>query len=1079
TTLADSGGAHVRWTTAHDALKAGDFAAARRHLYAALEFHPSSPLLLFALALALRDDKDLAPLWAERFARAAADANGRVRIDPAWRKQFTVPNPFEASLKPGTVLAEVRASAIAELARFVDRNKPAAKQNMARAVLVRWASEVLLEVGHGAPQPLAAVAPAVGRIQDAFQPDYEIVFQGLARLLQGKVGAGPTTGTPNDPATLADRRIRAARILVGLRRQAAFGDLQGPRPPDLGRHADDAQQVLDEYASADVANQRVWSIAELEAMSPEDAVRFTATHRDWKSPGIALSTSGRYRLETTCGHDTLLQTAKTIELHHARLVGHYGSDPFLQRPGLVRIAPEASDLETEGAPYWWAGGFQAGDRTTVRFAWGNIPALGRTLTHELTHRFDGVLRPFLGAWYGEGHAQWTGQHYGRMAAKEFVELYLDRGAAATTYYKGYGRQEEFGKLLAGQVTDYRDNYPAGYSLYVFLRSFPPDKPRYRDALPSYEKNARGGQRDPLAYFASTFCDGKQGRPATFDEFWVDWERFLKGCYDWPEHKKPEHRWIEKYGDLGGDDYGQLVMDEPTWSWARTRAEPFFGQDHAFAATLLLHEVGDGDATIAAGLWSTTVDGWRPETANAVLAALRTGKAQDAAAAFAAIAQRHFPEIAAPEPALLLSVVPRSKALLEALAARTQALAADSPAASAALVEDHARIGGLFGLARLTNASAGAPPSLPRHLGGHGFTETSLTGYDERRVAGLWYASPDGDLHVGRERPRDGTGSLDRASHQRHAFVHTVGWQAPGQYVLRGRVYLTTSYVSGAIVFGHVRRDRDLRLHFSSGDFDYATGRTEVNERSGNVTFELHGLWERDGDGKLPDPGATNSIEVSPDAPWFDFALHVRGPRVLVEINGEVRMRYAVHDGSPIEGHVGFAMSMGAIRVQLPTVQRIEGDLAEVTQGLALDRQPGGTRDDLLLLPVRGIPTGPDGTLVLWLPAVSDGSPMDLLPRALPHLAKMLVTTHEHPQAWVLAVPKAMPAEERAKALAAIADLRPDPMPLLEHVVGAPFTGNDPWVLFVDGRGMLRAAAAVNEPGLHVRVSKWSRMFRAR
>ena len=59
--------------------------------------------------------------------------------------------------------------------------------------------------------------------------------------------------------------------------------------------------------------------------------------------------------------------------------------PFDGRRGVARIVPEVDDLETEGAPYWWAAGFQSGDRTTVRFSWGTIPGLGRTLTHELTH----------------------------------------------------------------------------------------------------------------------------------------------------------------------------------------------------------------------------------------------------------------------------------------------------------------------------------------------------------------------------------------------------------------------------------------------------------------------------------------------------------------------------------------------------------------------------------------------------------------------------------------------------------------------------------------------------------------------
>lgn len=1081
TNVAEAGAARVRWQTAQDALKSGDLAAAQKHLLAALEFHPSAPALLLDLAIACRADAALAPLWAERFVRAASDAQGKLKLDPAARKQLAAIAGFEASLKPALDLATARAAAIAELAKFVDKHKPAGKQNAPRAVLVRWAAEALLEAGLGAPAALAAAAPAVDRVQDAFEPDYDLVFQALARVMQKKVPAKPANGVPltgadAEAATVQDQRNRAARILVGLRRQGAFTDLKGPPPRDVGKAADDAQRLLDEQAAAAAAEQKVWTIAELEAMAPPAAEAFTQAHREWHAPGIATSSTGRYRIETICGHHTLLQVAKTIELHHARLVDHFGSDPFLQRQGLVRIVPESSDLETEGSPYWWAGGFQSGDRTTVRFAWGKIPELGRTLTHELTHRFDGVLRPFLGAWYGEGHAQWTAGHYGPMAAKQFVELYLDPDAPAHTWYKGYGGREKFEQLLTGKIADYRDNYFAGYSLYAFLRSFPPQAPRYRDVLEKYEKNARGGQKDPIAWFTTVFCDGKQGRPATLDELFVDWQEFLRGCYDAADPKKPRAVWLAGYRDRGDGDPASLVMDPPTWSWARKRAEPFFGQDHAAAATLLLHEVGDLDGTVAAGVWSLTVDGWRPDTAGAVLAALRAGKSPEAAQAFGTVARRHFPQLPGGEATQLLAALPRTKALLDALAERATALAPQARTAAAALIADHGRLAPLFAQPALRDLAAGAPPLLPRHLGGHGFTESSLTDFEDRRVKGLWYATADGDLHVGRERPRESTGTLDREAHQRDAFVHTVAWQAPGCYVLRGRVHFTTSYASGAIVFGHTRRDRCLRLSFSSGDFDYATGRSERNDSPGSVGLHLHGLWERDG--QLPETNQRRSVDITADAPWFDYVLHVRGPRVLVEINGERLFSYSVHDGTPIEGHVGFAMGMGAIRVQQPTVQRRDGEPEQLMAGLSIDTQPDHGLDELLMLPTRGIPLGPDGTLVMWLPRLPEDEPV-ALERALPSLARLLNTPHEYPQQWVLAVPKELPAAARAAASALIADVRKQPLPVVEHMVGEPFDGRYPWVLFVDSQGVLRAAAGANDPDLQSKVVGWSRKYRRR
>ncbi len=1082
TTVAEQGAARVRWQAARDALQAGDGAAARKHVLAALEFHPASPALLLDAALAFRDDVEQAPAWLERFVRAASNANGRLELDAALRKPLAAMRGFDAASKPAGELAAARAAAIVELAKFVDKHAPAARNNGARALLVRWASELLLEAALGAPAMLAPVAGGVRRTQQSFTPDHDVVFQGLARAMQAPApkadAAAPPTGPGADRTAVEDRRVRAARIVKGLQQQAAFRDLQGPPAPEFGKVAELAQRVLDEHAAAVGATGKVWTVAELAAMSPADAGAFTAAHRDWRDPGVATSATGRYRIETVCGHETLLGTARTIELHHERLVHHYGADPFRDRQGVVRIVPESHDLETEGAPYWWAGGFQAGDRTTVRFAWGTIPALGRTLTHELTHRFDGVLRPFLAAWYGEGHAQWTAGHYGKMAAPSFVEDFLAIRAPADTWYAGYGDRAKFERLLRGDVDDYRDNYFAGYSLYAFLRSFPPGAPRYAGALARYERNARAGQKDPVGFFAATFCDGKDGRPASLDGCFAEWQGFLRGCYQWLADEKAGNEWVARYGSRD-DEGGPKVMDPPTWSWARTRAEPFFGQDHAAAATLLLREAGDDAGTVAAGVWSLAVDGWRHETATALAAALANGKAPDAAQAFAVLAQRHFPQWPAPAAPALLAALPKTAALLAALERRAGALAPAAPAAADACRVDRARLAAMFGAA----AAAAAPratATLPRHLGGHGFTESSLVGHDDRRVQGLWYTTADGDLHVGRERPRDGTGTLDRRAHQRDAFVHTAAWLAAGSYVVRGRVHLTTSYVSGAIVLGHERRDRQVRVQFTSGDFDYATGRSERSERAGRVSFAVRGMSERDDN--VPGDHGRWTIEVAPDAPSFAFALHVHGPRVLVEIDGEPLLRYAMHDGAPIEGHVGFATSMGAIRVQLPTVQRTVGELTELATGLALDRQPDHALEQLLLLPTRGVPAHAQGTLVLWWPKGADGEPGDsmaALRRHLPALAKLLASPLEHPQAWVLAVPRALPADVRAAAVAAIAERRPGGMPLVEHDVGEPFAGTDPWVLFVDGTGVLRAAATAAEPRFHAQVARWARLFRER
>ena len=1091
TTLPATGPAQQRMQTGIAALKNGNFEAARQHLFAALEFHPSSPDLLLELVCASSDNLDALSQWTERYVRAATDEKGRCKISGPTRKRLLPIKPAAKRIKDAQVLSAKRVAAVLELSRFLTKQKARGKQTAAKALIVRWASELLLKVAAGSPQVLAKVSAAVDKHQASFAPDYDIVYRALAKIMNQQppeaAASGdttaPTTGQSSDTRVLDNQRIRAARILVGLARQVAFKDLKGPRPEGPGSYAADARKILADERKRDVETGKIWTIAELENMSEEQRVRFTEEHSDWHHVGLALSTNGLYRIETICGHETLLQTAKTIELHHERLISHFGKDPFEGRQGIARIVPENSDMETEGAPYWWAGGFQGGDRTTVRFAWNNIAALGKTLTHELTHRFDGVLRPFMPSWYGEGHADWTSGHYSQMKEKTFTVNYLRIGTAARTYYLGYAAKKKFEQLLKGEIDDYRDNYPAGYSLYAFLTSYPPDKPRYRDVMAKFERNARAGQRDPIGYFTATFCDGKDGRPAEFKELHKDWSTFLRGCYDWQDRKRDNNQWLRGYGSLPRGGGSPMVMDVPTRSWARNHAEPFYGQEHAAAATLLFDEVADIDAAIAAGVWSITADGWRPEVARALAKALAASREQDAAMMFASMAHDHFPEIHSPETGAMdgskiLAQLPKTQALLTALATRIDALLVENATnAAAATAREHASLTNSFGIAPTQHAKPDAVPRLPRHLGSNGFTESELTGFEDRRRKGLWYVTAEGDLHVGRNKPREATGVLDRRAHQRDAYAHSVTWLAPGHYVLRGRVHWTTSFVSGAIVLGHTRRDRSIRIGFSAGDFNYARGKSENNDREGKVRVNLRGLWERDA--HLPRMRGNKSLDIPAKQNWFAYELRVRGPRVEVVINDEALWEYAVHDGTPIEGHIGFATSTGAIRVQQPTVQRLDNEVTSSVLGLDLATQPTATLKQLMQLQTRGIPTHPDGTLVLWLPTVDEGSPSGRLGRAIRQLSRIMQDKLQHPQQWVLAVPKGMEKSDRAATVADLQDLRSGPLPVVEHQVRDPFDSPHPWVLFVDAQGVLRAAANSRDAGLHTRVAQWSRIYRGR
>ena len=1075
--------AEVRAKVARDALAAGKPLDAVVPLLDALQLHPASALLLADMVRATAGDPDARTIWLLRWIAAAADASGRPKLDAQQRKLVPA-DELAATAK----LVELRAQAAIELARAAEKLKGSGKQALGNGARARWLSQVFLALAADMPGVIAQHGPALQQAIDRQQPEWDLVFAGLARVLYAvprTAAAGASAADAEAAAREAevqrDRAIRAARAIAGLARQASYGkDLKGPPPPPLGKLPSEAAALLAKADAEGLAAARIWTVAELEALSPAEAEVFTQRHSDWSRPALATSLTGRYRIETICGHATLLGAARTVELHHARLVAHFGSDPFVTRPGTVRIVPQHDDMETEGAPFFWAAGFQGGDRTVARFAWGSIPGLGRLLTHELTHRFDGVLHGFVPAWYTEGHATWTGSHYARMADPDFTEDKLDAGTCASVFVKGYGSKQGLENLLTGNIEDYRDNYPAGYALYAFLRGWPPkEPPRFRSALDRFETTARGGQKDPVGFFASVFCDGKEGRPATFDEFAQLWHDFLAGCYRWqdPEQRKPEDAWVAKYGGMPEGDPAPMVMDSPTWSWDRDRTEPFFGDGHAGDAAAVLAEAGEAEASAAAWLWSLQVEGWSIDAARGGVAQLLRAGRKEAAAALAALARVRHGDLAL-EPvdsALLAAPLQRVRAAAEALRARVDELAAASRSVAAAdLARSSSGLDVLLGIPPMRpELAAAAPPETPRAIGWGGWTESSLSGHDQRRVPGLWYASADGDLHVGREKPREATGVRDRAAHQRDAFAHSVAWCGPGDHVIRARIHFTTSYVNGAVVLGHWRRDRGIRVQFQAGSARYASGRDDAEPTFRAVNLQLRGLWERDGQMPQSNPSAT--VELDSGASWFDLELHVQGPSVLVKANGQVLYRYTTHDGAPVEGNLGFAMGRGAIRVQGATCE-VRGATAAL-RGLDVQDQPGSGLDGLLMMPTRGIPLYEHGTLVLWLPQPEQGATVATdVHQSLPVLAKLLKDTLEFPQTWVMALPQGTPDAALKEFEAALAEFRTVAMPRIEHRVGAPFLG-DPWVLFVDASGVLRAAAEVGDVALHSRVQKWARMFR--
>ncbi|MEM9803416.1 MAG: hypothetical protein AAGA20_24065, partial [Planctomycetota bacterium] len=437
-------------------------------------------------------------------------------------------------------VAATRAAAAQALAAEAAKWESKGVRRPEQLLSAAWARRFALDLARRSPAIHAALEdrldPRVHAPRDAHGPTLKALASTAERAL-----------SRSDPGLAAS----AARILHGLGVQADFTHLRGDRPSGMARWRSKGAELLDRARSRlDAASERPWTVEELEWLAEDEGEAFTRDHSSFASPGVAVSPQSWYRVETDCGYETLLGAASTLEDHHARLVSLFGSDPFNDgsgspRQGLVRIVPDPSGLEAEGAPFFWAGGFQAGDTTVVRHSVGTIAGLGRTLTHELTHRFDGALHPGLPAWLAEGKAVWTSEAYAFIDDHEFVDRWCNVTTLRQVRGRGHARLDVLEALLSGEPEDYRQNYSVGNALYVFLRTWDPreSRPLFADRLNEFEDDADARRRadDPREAFGDAFCDGEGGRPSSLPGFQEMFETFLTGF----DRGKPA-MWIEWY-----------------------------------------------------------------------------------------------------------------------------------------------------------------------------------------------------------------------------------------------------------------------------------------------------------------------------------------------------------------------------------------------------------------------------------------------------------------------------------------------------------------------------------------------------
>lgn len=965
-------------------------------------------------------------------------------------------------------LAKARAKALDEVEKQIAKLKKSRKPGS--AIAVEWWEDFARELAAPAPLLLDSVAN--------YQPQIPC---GPAQWNKVLTALKKTANSLVSSAQYNDA-IRAARCLKGLAAQASFDDdLKGPQPSSLSSEAGVANTVLGR-ARAALARQPelVYTLDELEAMAIDEQRQLTVERASFGKPSVCYSPRKWYRVETSCGWETLLGTASTVEYHHDRLVNWYGRDPFKDREGTVRIVPEAHGLEAEGTPHWWAGGFQGGDTTVLQFTMGTIPGLGRGLTHELTHRFDGGCFGGLPGWLSEGRASWTAGAYGSMKETNFVPNHCSFGTQGGTIGLGYGRLEEFEKLISGTIEEYRDNYTAGYSLFVYLNTWsgsedvdlteqemedgPTDEmtahfgkePFYHDKLQRFMEEKKRLGNDPVKVFEYYFCDGKQGRPDDIKEFVRRWNIWLHG-FSGPERAEWTNRYTQS---VPGSDPAPTVYDEPTWTWLRNRAEPFFGQEHARQAGQLFADLGKHAEAIDAFTWCLGVD--EPSIAVQLRFAdeLRLAGNKDAAwmllhwPRFHSAGVREFLNTQsfvqvtelAQQPAPFARKLPALKALMDLqkeLAEQNEA--AGRLQSARRLWSERNQVAAWLGMqpigvpivdidaAQAEEADATLalhPFDEPwRMLTFHGWSEPDLTGYEDDRIPGLWYDDNGGHMYVGRKDARGDTGNFDRASHSRQALVVSDRWFDAGRYQLRAQIEQATAYISGGIVLGWTRRDRNVRIGFSMGDWNYAVGADQELDKINGMHWSVNGMYARRG-------AQRGTHTFGKERHFFNVLLDVDGPTAELYLDDILCATYSTLDGSAIQGRIGFYVNTGEYKVSNPEVRRMarsqfEAGARAVGDGLH-PLQPGADDwRDLVNRQVSGVPLATSGTVILWYPEQPDDKIDELadgewFERVADGCDRILdILEPEFPsQGMLVMVPRSFPAADRTRLVEAFTDVLP-------------------------------------------------------
>jgi len=907
--------------------------ALHAHFLHAYRLHPEAPKILEQLLLTAATDADRR-FWAHRLAAVRTSGNGNSE-DP----------------HPGRI-ATARVRAVQDLAALVkdlDENRPTSP------LVARWAAGAALEVLENAPALRARFGPVFNVHLEPRLPAFRPVVKRLA-VLQAKAEAKGDLGSA----------IRIAACLNGLETQARFKQLQGPRPPGAGKGRNRAAEALQKLrAQRWKAEKDLPDLSELLQLAQAPHRAFNRRHASIGNPAACLSPGKRYRIETTCGLETLVAAAQTVEQHHGRLAGWFGQDPFKDRPGLIRIVPAPADLESEAALSWWASGFQRGDETVIRFAWNTSDALGRAITRQLTRRFDAAIHPGIPVWLAEGRATWTEQAYASTEDAKFRTKHAVFGRMNDAYLNGYGSAAKLKFLIEDRI---EDSGFAGYALYVYLSI-----DRFAGCLEAFMKDCVKNRGNRFKLFLRHFGDGKDDRPGDFEAFAGGFHEFIN---DFNRFKPAA--WTEEYRGKSPHREYRLITDVATWIPGRARTEPWFGEAHARTAGDLLLEAGEHDLGIAGWCWALAVDEWDPALVDRLAELFHAQWYRAGAWALRCEAHRRFPRVVpGPGTAPFWPRLEGVKALLKAYRDAVWHYYRLGDAITAAHVaREHNRLAARVARPRISLPDSEDLPVFPaspaHHVGARGWVETGLTDFEKRRVQGLWFADAGGDLILGRKRSRSGTGTADS-----HSFVRSREWLPRGRYVIRAQIHPESARFSGALVLGYTRRDRNIRVYL--GNDPGSVGKTGTDVPVTYITgvdCRIDGRFVRDRN--LPGSSPRRTRVFNPPRCAFRLEAVVDGDQVHVFIDGRPMCSYRTPGGSPVEGYVGFASRRGSFRVQFPTVERLDGiPLDRLGRPWPRGLDPAERQElelsDLLNRPTRGLPLRAAGTVVLWIPPVESAS----------------------------------------------------------------------------------------------------------